>query len=382
MLGAVYWVSLLFFGICVTSCVPQKTCCEPTCGPTQCESYDFDFEDSICMRSDFAPISSEDFEPIHKTESNYTLSPGDVLSLSLYNDSETRVKESIVAPDGKLYYAMFNGEQAKGLTIEELREKLTLPLQRYFVDPGLIISPVRIRDQNFSLVGAVARPGIYPLEGAMTLLEAIARGGGLAFEKVTDSQSNSSSYEQDNLSRVLIDYDESYLIRKNGKKVDVDFKKLLEGDPTQNVMVRPGDSIIVGFKDEETVFVLGYVREPGRLRYTPGLNLIEALAWARGWFHPPEVHRGNLNKVLVIRGDFCHPCVIVADVTKIVRGEMLNLSLEPGDIIYVPEIDFSFAREVVRAFVFAFVQAFASQAGDYYGELVWFPVPGTNNSGN
>jgi polysaccharide export outer membrane protein len=75
--------------------------------------------------------------------------------------------------------------QAGGLTIPELEAAIGKKLsEKYLQNPQVTAFVKEFTSQRVTLEGAIARPGIYPLTGRTTLLQAIALGGGL--DRVAD----------------------------------------------------------------------------------------------------------------------------------------------------------------------------------------------------
>src|SRR5436190_4930508 len=107
-----------------------------------------------------------------------TLGPGDVLNVSLFDRPETARTEISIAPDGRLSFLRTN-VVAAGLTIDELRAKLDQSLGPFYQDPRTIITPVAIHSKKYIILGSVVTRGVFPFDRPMTLIEAIARAGGL-----------------------------------------------------------------------------------------------------------------------------------------------------------------------------------------------------------
>jgi polysaccharide export outer membrane protein len=77
------------------------------------------------------------------------------------------------------------------------------------------------------LVGQVTKPGAYLLGGNESLLQILTRAGGLT---------------------IFADRDEIRVVRREGAKVTeyvVDYDAIVKGDLKQDILLRPGDRIIV-----------------------------------------------------------------------------------------------------------------------------------------
>ena len=132
----------------------------------------------------------------------------------------------VVRPDGMITMPLLNDIKVVGLKTEELQALLTEKLKAYVNEPQVTIIVRAIRSRIVFLIGEVARPGVYPLNRDMTILELLAGSGGLGPWAKAGS---------------------IYVLREeNGKKVRIpfDYKKALVGRG-ENVVLHPGDMVIV-----------------------------------------------------------------------------------------------------------------------------------------
>src|SRR5712671_980879 len=112
-------------------------------------------------------------------QERFTLGAGDVLNLSLFEAPETERKEVPVGPDGKISFLQAQEIMATGLTIDELRAKLDESLAKFYQNPRTIITPANFISKKYYVLGAVANKGVYTFDRPLTVIEAIARAGGL-----------------------------------------------------------------------------------------------------------------------------------------------------------------------------------------------------------
>lgn len=328
-----------------------------------CDPYDFGKE----------PLKPEDFNPWKPLDTHLKLTAGDVLDIAVLGDDETNFNEVVVAPDGKLYYTFLDGMEAEGKTLPELTQEMEKQLSEYFISPVVTITPRFLAAQSFRVFGRVYQPGVFPLLTPTRLREGIGFAGGLLQE---DFNAKSRSAEQ---LEEIVDLEDSFIMR-NDKKLDIDFRSLLK-DPNskQDIFLKPGDYIYLATFVPKQVYVLGNVRFPGRLEYFKGMNLVEALADAQGW---PSIDpfAADISKVMVLRGPFCNCVVIETDLHKILQGEATNIVLAPGDVVYVLNKTMRFGRALVRLAISTFIQSFATAAGSYVAESVWFPILTSDSS--
>lgn len=137
-----------------------------------------------------------------------------------------------VLPDGSINLGRFGRVVVMGKTVEEIQVAVRSTIQAQVgFDPGFISVRVATRDsQVFYVLGDVNNPGVFPLKGRETVLDAILAAGGL----------------NDRASRNNI-----ILTRPTGPDqcrvvLPVCYRDIVQlGDTTTNYQVMPGDRIVV-----------------------------------------------------------------------------------------------------------------------------------------
>ena len=199
-------------------------------------------------------------------------------------------------------------------------------------------------------LGKVVYPAIYPLDSALTLRQALARAGGLA----------QGIYRGTTIELAALK--DSYLLR-NGQRVPVDLEALIKrNDASQDIYMRPGDVLYIASGLGQEVYLMGAVGEEKAAAYTDGMTLVQLISGSseRGGGYKPSA---RLNQVLILRGALDAPQMIEVDLARILTGHVPDVLLMAGDIVYVPEKPYRFARELARTVVLTFVRSFASEAG-------------------
>lgn len=268
-----------------------------------------------------------------------TLGPGDILNLGLFGDAELAREQVPVGPDGRVSYLEAENVQAAGLTVDEFRDKLNEELSKYRRAPQAVVVPVSYKSKKYFVLGKVAQRGAFPLDRPMTLLEAVARAGGME----TGLAADRSLIELADLSRSFI--------ARNGQRLPVDFEKLFaQGDFSQNITLEPNDYIYFPASGEKEVYVLGAVRFPGSYVYNTSTGALGAIA-ARGGFS----ERAWQKKLIVIRGGLGHPQTFALDGNMVLSAQIADLKLQPKDIVFVSERPWIRAEELLDAAANAFV---------------------------
>jgi polysaccharide biosynthesis/export protein len=162
------------------------------------------------------------------TEAEYVIGPEDVLSVNVWREAELSLREIVVRPDGKISLPLVNEIQAAGVTTRQLQDGITEKLKAFMASPTVAVSVVRVVSQSVSVVGQVLHPGSYTLGSQLTVLEILARAGGL------------TEYAKEKEIRVVR--------KENGKTLQflVNYKDVIKGkNLQQNITLRRGDVVLV-----------------------------------------------------------------------------------------------------------------------------------------
>ena len=249
----------------------------------------------------------------------YRIAAGDTLDIMVFGHPDMR-KEIPVRPDGKISYRLVGDVEAEDLTPEGLRAQLEEDLLRYMRYPQVDVIVKKAREARFTILGKVVRPGLYPIEGGTTLLDAVAMGQGLS----------SGQYEGSTIE--LADLKNAFMMRRE-KVVPVSFELAIRGgDPFHNIAVEDGDYIYIPSALEQEVYVLGEVFDPRAFGFRGRVTLLQATAEAGGFRST-----ARLRDVVVLRGlNTGDRQLIPVDVKEIVQGKADDVELQVGDVVYVP----------------------------------------------
>jgi polysaccharide export outer membrane protein len=110
----------------------------------------------------------------------YRLEPGDVMEINVWEEPEL-MKEALVAPDGSLSFPLVGEIQAAGRSVEEIRQLITEKLrEEYIADAAVNVSLLRTSGSRIYVIGRVNRPGVFPLDTSLDVLQALTLAGGAA----------------------------------------------------------------------------------------------------------------------------------------------------------------------------------------------------------
>ena len=156
-----------------------------------------------------------------------TLGPGDVIDVKFLYWPELDESQT-VRPDGKISLQLVDDVQVTGLTPEKLDEHLTEIYEGKIKDPVITVIVRSLVNQRVYVAGEVKSPGLVPIQGSMTALEAVMSAGGF----------NESS----------ADYSSVVVIQHAGDKryaALVDLKSALENPESYQYYLGPNDIVYV-----------------------------------------------------------------------------------------------------------------------------------------
>jgi polysaccharide biosynthesis/export protein len=253
-----------------------------------------------------AGISSAD-----NSSSGLLLGPGDLLDIGVYNVPELTTKARI-GSNGNIYLPLVDYVHLAGLTTEEAQDVI----QKKLASGGFVRNPhVNIfvdehASGNTSVLGEVARPGIYPMLGQQRLFDLISAAGGLN-ERAGRSVSITHRSHPD-------------------EPVVVPLSRNLSDHPESNVLVFPGDTVIV--RKADIVYVVGDVGRPsGFLMDNGRLTVLQAIALAGG-----TNKTAKLNGAKIIHRASSGMTETPVQLKKILQSKAPDQPLEAEDILFVP----------------------------------------------
>ncbi len=288
----------------------------------------------------------------------FTLGPGDRLAIDVAGETASRI-ETVVGPDGKVYYEMLSGIDVWGRSLAQARTALESALKDYYKEtPHVNITLLEVGSKRVWVLGRLGAPGLYPLNGPTTLLDAISAAGGPAAGQSVAQLSTGATITLANPRQDAGDLSQAFVVR-NGHPLPVNVKKLLqEGDMSQNIYLEPDDLIYLPSPRAQEIYVLGAVAQARAVRVPGQATLISAIASAGGT--GPNAYLSN---VAVVRGGIADPAIAVYDYRAIVTGKQPDVRLEPNDIVYVPQTPYRVLTRYLDLIVNTFVRTVGVNAG-------------------
>lgn len=234
------------------------------------------------------------------------LGAGDTIHIQVFQNPdltlETRIQET-----GNITYPLIGSAKLAGLTIPEAEKAIALSLKTggFMQLPQVSISVVQARRKQVSVLGAVGKPGQFPLEATNThLSDVIAMAGGI-------SPSGADTV-------IVTGY-------RNGKPMrqEVNVAAIyLDGNSANDILMAGGDVVYV--HRAPVFYVYGEAKSPGSFRLERNMTVLQALVTAGG-----PSSRGT-EKGLRLRRQ--SPDGTLRDLTP-----DMNDLVQPDDVIFVRE---------------------------------------------
>jgi polysaccharide biosynthesis/export protein len=163
-----------------------------------------------------------------ETNDDYVIGVEDMMSITVWKEPDFSVKEMAVRTDGKITMPLINDIQAAGLTTRELRQTITKKLESYISTPTVTVAILKSLSRSVSVVGQVNKPGFYMMNVPITVIELIARAGGITeFAKQKDIK----VVREEN--GKILQYSFNYKDSIRGKNLE------------QNITLKVGDVVLV-----------------------------------------------------------------------------------------------------------------------------------------
>ncbi len=222
-----------------------------------------------------------------------------------------------------------------GLTLPQIRSHIQGLLKQYLHEPSVVVEVVEYKSKPLYILGQFKNTGVFYMDRPFNVLQGLALGGGY---DLATANPKTARIIRDN--RVL--------------PVDV-YELLMRGDQSQNVWLKPGDTIFMPDNKNQVVFVFGAGKGMSIPLPNSGMNLLQAIAMAG--FQEIGYHS---RRVFLIRSlSATRGQLMVVDVDMMVRGDALPLELCEGDVIYMPKSAMTSWNEAVSE-ILPTLQAFGA----------------------
>ena len=157
----------------------------------------------------------------------YVVGDADVLHVDVWKEPELN-QLVVVRPDGKISLPLVSEVKVGGMTPAQIQQLLTERLKAYIVSPQVTVTVTEIHSKTVYVTGEVFRAGDYAMVAPITVLQLIARAGG-----VTPYANKKGIF--------VLRYVDGHPVR-----FPFDYNSVIRGkNVTQDIELRPGDTVVI-----------------------------------------------------------------------------------------------------------------------------------------
>lgn len=269
----------------------------------------------VATSEDASAMTPSSTFPVTSANRSYLIRPGDIISVSVYNEPGFSLPAVRVLPGGIIEEPLAGQVHVGGLTPDQAGHAVDRALLKFVRHPAVTVSVAAVAPVDVYILGNVKVPGRYQLQPDSRLMDALSAAGGLG---PTDG-----------------DLPDAH-VQVGDDVTVVSLQRLLhDGDLTLNTQIHNQTTIYIPSPTVFNIDVTGFVEHPGQVPMHEGDRLIAAIARAG----PSQTTNSDLNHVQLIR--------VLPDGTK--QTTMYNMydiyktadqSKDPvvqkGDVVYVP----------------------------------------------
>jgi polysaccharide export outer membrane protein len=251
---------------------------------------------------------------------DYRLGPGDVIKIEAPQAPEINGLSVRITGPGTVTIPLLGDLQLGGLSTAEAEDLMAQRLGKYVHTPQVSLFIQDYASQEITVTGAVAKPGVYPIQRPRTLVEVLSMVGGLTGDAGSNISVNTTAPDpstgQPAPHRLLIDLDE-----------------LVKNQNAQALVLGGGDSVYV--PEAGVFFVEGAIAKPGSYPLRPGTTVLKAVTVAGG----PKWEAVEANVRIIRHDDGGIPRELNVDLASVKNEGAPDTLLEDGDVVIVDTND-------------------------------------------
>lgn len=277
------------------------------------------------VQSFIPPKSAEGAQPVKwGPRPDPILLPGDLLRITVYRQQDLDLEVRI--PDtGAISYPLIGLVRAQGRTPAGLQEYIREKLEKdYLENPSVTVTVKEYAKRKVYIVGGVAKPDGYEIgqDSRLTIFQLVASAGGFtdrAYKEYVQVVRRQGPSERTIMLLSLVEAE----------------RRMARGESDADLELWPDDLVVVP-SAVRVAYVLGAVQKPGAVdvpvnaRMTVSMAISEAGSYTKfAATGRVQVHQHNP------WGDVSKKTV---DLDAVLGGRVdLDLDLQPGDVVWVPE---------------------------------------------
>jgi protein involved in polysaccharide export with SLBB domain len=176
-------------------------------------------------------VTGQEHKKVNIDDQRYIIQPGDTLSIKFFFNPELNEENLIVRPDGLISLQLVHEIKAANLTPVQLKSLLAEKYAGQLKNPEIAVIVRSVREPYRIYVdGQVRSPGEFEIVGSLSVLQAIARAGGMLEDTAKKSDVKVIRRDQDGQAFVI--------------NVDLN-SALYGGDLSQDIRLLPYDFIYI-----------------------------------------------------------------------------------------------------------------------------------------
>lgn len=247
------------------------------------------------------------FLAVHTSFANeFFVGNGDVLAINVYENEDLSTTVRVTA-DNTIRVSLIGEVSVKNLTVSQVSKKLeTLFADGYLINPQVDVFIKEHRSKKATILGQIKNPGLFELQGEITLLEFISKAGGILVDAGNSATIKRKKPMENQEDAITIDLD----------------RLIMKGDTSLNLSIRDGDSVYIGKAD--IFYVSGEVNKPDSYKLDTDMTTIKAITKAGGF--SKIAAKG---KVRIIR--------TINQNKQVLENVNMDAPILPDDVIVVPE---------------------------------------------
>jgi polysaccharide export outer membrane protein len=268
-----------------------------------------------------APRAAPDYSQFRDALPAQTIGPDDLISIQV-SDCAELTRSFRVSADGTLALPLLDHRiPVSGMLPVELEDTL----EKELTDAGILVTPVvsvsvaEYRSKPVSVVGSVRAPLTFQAASDTTLLDAIARAGGLSPDAGPEILVTRKRAKEDGMVESTVQH--------------IPLKALMDADPLMNVKLSGGEEVRI--PEVGKIFVAGNVKLPGAfaMQDNSDTTLLKVLALSQGML-PYSQKVAYIYRKDAATGKRAE---IPVELNKIMARKSPDVLVFADDIIYIPE---------------------------------------------
>jgi polysaccharide export outer membrane protein len=234
-------------------------------------------------------------------------------------------------------------------TTEEVEKLIADGLRgKYLKDPHVYVSVLQPNSRSYFVQGAVNFPGVYMIEGRVSLFKVISTAGGMKENcgstayiiREAKPQQSEKGNEPDSAQneaakpQVVGAYPAAAAKAHDEAQYDifsVNVSRFMKGQINHNPLIMPGDTVYIPVTD--VFFVAGEVVHSGEFLLKEGTTLRQAMSLAQGTKFEAATSRTIIVRENTATGKREE---IAVDLDAIMKAKKEDVPIMPNDIIIVP----------------------------------------------